>query len=39
MEISNAEVIVSLDEAIEDIKNPHLKAASSYEELEKLLDE
>lgn len=38
LEISNAEVMASLDEAIEDIKNP-LKAASSYEELEKLLDE
>lgn len=37
--IPNAETMASLDEAIEDIKDPHLKGASSYEELEKLLDE
>lgn len=37
--IPNTETMASLDEAIEDIKDPHLKGASSYEELEKLLDE
>lgn len=37
--IPNAETMKSVNEAIDDIKNPHLKRASSYKELEKLLDE
>ena len=37
--IPNAETMSSIDEAIDDMKKPHLKGASSYDELEKLLDE
>ena len=37
--IPNAETMSAIEEATEDIKNPHLKAASTYDELENLLDE
>ncbi|GGI63203.1 damage-inducible protein J [Limosilactobacillus caviae] len=37
--IPNAETMSSIDEAIDAMKKPHLKGASSYDELEKLLDE
>lgn len=37
--IPNMNTISSINEAIDDIKDPHLKGASSYEELEKLLNE
>lgn len=37
--IPNVETMASIDEAIDDMKSPHLKSASSYDELEKLLDE
>ena len=37
--IPNAETMSSIYEAVDDIKQPHLKSASSYDELEKLLDE
>ncbi len=37
--IPNAETMASLEEAIEDLKDSKLKGASSYDELEKLLNE
>lgn len=37
--IPNAETMASLNEAIDDLNNPHLKAASSFNELEDLLNE
>ena len=37
--VINAETMLSINEAIDDMKKPHLKSASSYDELEKLLDE
>lgn len=37
--IPNAETISSIDEAIDDMKKSHLKSASSYDELAKLLNE
>lgn len=37
--IPNTETMLSIDEAVDDMKKPHLKSASSYDELEKLLDE
>lgn len=38
-DILNKETISSICEAIDDMFDHHLKAASSYEELEKILDE
>lgn len=37
--IPNAESIASIEEAINDIKDPHLAEVSAYDELKKLLDE
>ncbi|MCH3904305.1 MAG: type II toxin-antitoxin system RelB/DinJ family antitoxin [Lactobacillus sp.] len=37
--IPNIETMASFDEAVDDLKNPKLKGATSYDELEKLLDE
>ena len=37
--IPNAETMSSINEAVDDLKNPQLTGASSYNELEKLLDE
>lgn len=37
--IPNAETMASINEAMDDIKNPHLKSASTRKELEDLLDE
>lgn len=36
-EIPNAETISSINEAIDDMKNPHLKSATSSKEVEDLL--
>lgn len=38
-EIPNAETMSSINEAVDDLSNHKLKGASSYDELEKLLDE
>lgn len=38
-DILNKETISSICEAIDDMSDHHLKVASSYEELEKILDE
>ncbi|WP_076459430.1 type II toxin-antitoxin system RelB/DinJ family antitoxin [Limosilactobacillus caccae] len=37
--IPNAETMSSIDEAINDMKDSHLKSANSYDDLEKLLNE
>ena len=37
--IPNAETMSSINEAVDDLKNHQLAGASSYNELEKLLDE
>lgn len=37
--VPNSRTMAAINEVIDDIKDPHLKAASTYEELEKLLDE
>lgn len=37
--IPNAETMASIDEAIDDLKEPKLESASSLDELEKLLNE
>lgn len=37
--IPNSKIMASIDEAIDDIRNPHLKSASSYKELKDLLNE
>lgn len=37
--IPNAKTIASINEAIDDLKDPHLKGASSFGELEDLLNE
>lgn len=37
--IPNAETMSSINEVIDDMKKPYLKGVSSYDELEKLLDE
>ena len=36
--IPNTETIASINEAIDDLKDPHLKGASSFDELEDLLN-
>lgn len=36
--IPNTETMQSISEAICDMRNPHLKGASSYDKLERLLD-
>lgn len=38
-DIPNRESIESIFEAIDDMKNHQLKSASSYEELEKILEQ
>lgn len=37
--ISNTETIASINEAIDDLKDSHLEGASSFDELEDLLNE
>lgn len=37
--IPNAETMASIDEALDDMKDPHLKSASTYKELKDLLNE
>ena len=37
-EVPNAETMVSLNEAIADLNNPHLKVACSFNELEDWLN-
>ncbi|WP_261787649.1 type II toxin-antitoxin system RelB/DinJ family antitoxin [Lactobacillus taiwanensis] len=38
-EILNIETMVSIEEAVDDMDNPKLKYASSFEELESMLNE
>lgn len=38
-DIPNKESMESIFEAIDDMKNHHLKSAENYEELEKILEE
>lgn len=37
--IPNTKTMSSIGEAIDDMKDPHLRSANSYDELEKLLNE
>lgn len=37
--IPNTKTMSSIDKAIDDMKDPHLRSANSYDELEKLLNE
>lgn len=37
-DIPNQETMMSILEAVDDMKDNHLQKASSYEELEKILD-